>query len=98
MDTTALNNQPVQQQANDESEGFNLSKIIYVLTLYWPWFILSVVVCLIVAFVYLRFKTPVYEITGSVLIQDNDKKGTKQHHKRKEKSNGLFLCQELGNV
>ena len=78
MDTTALNNQPVQQQANEESEGFNLSKIIYVLTLYWPWFILSVVVCLIVAFVYLRFKTPVYEITGSVLIQDNDKKGNQQ--------------------
>ena len=79
MSAIATQNQTQQaNQQTEENEGFSISKLVYILSLYWPWFIVSVVVCLIAAFVYLRFKTPVYEIAGSVLIKDNDKKGSEQ--------------------
>ncbi len=41
----------------------------------WPWFLLSVTVCLASAFIYLRYTTPIYEISASVLVKD-DTKGT----------------------
>ena len=40
----------------------------------WPWFIASVIACLACAWLYLRYATPVYNITASIIIKD-DKKG-----------------------
>ena len=40
----------------------------------WPWFIASVIVCCITAFVFLRYQTPVYNVSSSVLIKEDDKK------------------------
>lgn len=40
----------------------------------WKWFALSVAVCLILGFVYLRYQAPVYEVNATILIKD-DKKG-----------------------
>ena len=42
--------------------------------IHWPWFIATVMVCLIGAWIYLRMATPVYNISATVLIKD-DKKG-----------------------
>lgn len=41
----------------------------------WPWFVASVIVCCITAFVFLRYQTPVYNVSSSVLIKEDDKKG-----------------------
>lgn len=40
----------------------------------WPWFVASVIVCLLCAWLYLRYATPVYNISATILIKD-DKKG-----------------------
>lgn len=42
---------------------------------HWRWFAASVLVCLIIAFIYLRYTTPVYNVTAGVLIQQKDSKG-----------------------
>lgn len=42
---------------------------------HWRWFAVSVLTCLIFAFVYLRYTTPVYNVTAGVLIQQKDSKG-----------------------
>lgn len=42
----------------------------------WRWFAASVLVCLIIAFIYLRYTAPVYNISASVLIQQKDSKGS----------------------
>lgn len=39
----------------------------------WYWFVISVAVCLLAAFVYVRVKRPVYEIRSSILINNDDK-------------------------
>ena len=41
---------------------------------YWPWFIIGVVLCLISAFIYLHFTTPVYNTTASIIIKDEEGK------------------------
>lgn len=42
---------------------------------HWRWFAASVLACLIIAFIYLRYTTPVYNVTAGVLIQQKDSKG-----------------------
>lgn len=42
---------------------------------HWRWFAASVLACLIIAFIYLRYTAPVYNVTAGVLIQQKDSKG-----------------------
>ncbi len=58
----------------EESSGFDLRKIWMAFVLHWYWFVLSVVVCMSVAFVYLRYTRPVYSTTMKVLIKDDEGK------------------------
>lgn len=42
---------------------------------HWRWFTISILICLCVAFIYLRYTTPVYNVSASVLIQQENQKG-----------------------
>lgn len=42
----------------------------------WRWFIVSVLTCLIIALAYIRYATPVYNVSASVLIQQGGQKGS----------------------
>lgn len=42
---------------------------------YWRWFVVSVVTCLIIAFIYIRYTAPVYNVAAGVLIQQQESKG-----------------------
>lgn len=55
-----------------EESSFNLYEIIFKYLVYWPWFVASVIICLVLAFVYLRYQAPVYNVTASVLIKEQD--------------------------
>lgn len=57
---------------NPEENSFNLYEIIFKYLVYWPWFVASVLVCLVLAFVYLRYQAPVYNVTASVLIKEDE--------------------------
>lgn len=39
---------------------------------YWPYFLVSVLICTGLAKLYLHYKTPVYQITASILIKNNE--------------------------
>ena len=55
-----------------KEEDFNLYRVIFKYLIYWPWFVASVLVCVVAAFIYLRYQTPVYNITSAVLIKEDD--------------------------
>lgn len=57
---------------NPEENSFNPYALIFKYLVYWPWFVASVLVCLVLAFVYLRYQAPVYNVTASVLIKEDD--------------------------
>lgn len=64
-----------EQNLNNEQqheESINLYAIFFKYLAYWPWFVASVIVCLILAFVYLRYQAPVYNVTSAVLIKEDD--------------------------
>ena len=62
----------VEQEANEEKIDFQ--EILFKYLFHWPWFVGTVVVFLLGAWLYLRMATPVYNISATVLIKD-DKKG-----------------------
>lgn len=65
-----IKNTPQLEQTSEEP--LNLYALFFKFFAYWPWFIVSVVGCLLLAFVYLRYQTPVYNISASVLIKEQD--------------------------
>ena len=63
-----------EQNVNNEQheESINLYALFFKYLVYWPWFVASVIVCLGLAFVYLRYQTPVYNVTSAVLVKEED--------------------------
>ena len=84
-----MSDHPINVQNPEEEEGINLYEIFFKYLIYWPWFVASVLVCLIGSYVYLRYQTPVYNISSSVLIKEQDKRGGGM-------SSPLGAIQELG--
>ena len=58
-----------------DEEQINIQQIIFRYLIHWPWFVISVVVCVILAWAYLYTATPVYNISATVLIKDDEKGG-----------------------
>lgn len=59
----------------EEKEGnTNWQAMLFKYVIRWPWFIASVVLCMVCAWLYLKTITPVYNISASIIIKD-DKKG-----------------------
>ena len=64
-----------QYQEEELSSFFDLKNLTLKLVLYWPWFVVSIIACIILALVYLRFQVPEYSINGSVIIKEDKTKG-----------------------
>lgn len=58
-----------------DEEQINIQQIIFRYLIHWPWFAVSVVICMIGAWVYLFTTTPIYNISATVLIKDDEKGG-----------------------
>ncbi len=61
-------------ETSQEQEGssFNFQDIYTALILNWKWFILSLIIFLGAAAIYLRYATPIYQATAKLLIKDED--------------------------
>ena len=57
-----------------KEENIDVKELLFKYLIHWPWFVGTVVACLVAAWVYLYTSTPVYNISATVLIKD-DKKG-----------------------
>ena len=57
-----------------DKETINYQELLFKCIIHWPWFVFSVLVCLIAAWTYLHFQTPVYQVAATIMIKD-DKKG-----------------------
>ena len=59
-------------QNNNSEEAFDTTGLLLAFLANWKWFALSVVVCLIAAFFYIAKQIPVYSVSSSIyLSQDN---------------------------
>ena len=60
--------------SEQDEEKVNYQELLFKYIIHWPWFVASVLACLVGAWVYLHFQTPVYQVSASIMIKD-DKKG-----------------------
>ena len=56
-------------------EEVNIQELLFRYLIHWPWFVASVLFCVICAFAYLKVATPIYNVSATVLIKDEDKGG-----------------------
>lgn len=77
MEETKLLEQENVQQQQEETSSIDFQLIYTTLILNWKWFLLSLIVCVGLGFIYLRYTAPIYESTAKVLIKDDEqsKKG-----------------------
>ncbi len=57
-----------------DEEKINYQELLFRYIIHWPWFLASILICLIGAWGYLYFQAPVYQVSASIMIKD-DKKG-----------------------
>lgn len=55
-----------------QKEELNLYEILFKYLAYWPWFIVSVIICLCGAYMHLRYSTPIYSASARILIKEQD--------------------------
>ena len=79
-------------QENEESSSINFAAIYTAIILYWKWFVLSIIICLGAAHIYLRYKTPVYQAVAKLLIKDDDQTN------RRAGTNSIQAATNLGII
>lgn len=73
---------------DEKEEKTDFQALFFKYVIHWPWFVASILTCAALTFVYLRYQTPVYEITSSILIKEDDNK--------KGAGNALAAMQDFG--
>ena len=60
---------------DDQKDDFDLKMVLEKYLIHWQWFVLGAFLCLIVAYVYLRYATPIYQASTTILVKDEKKGG-----------------------
>ena len=79
------NNNNNNNNPEGEDREINLYAVFFKYMVYWPWFVASVLACCIGMYVFLRYQTPVYNVTSSVLIKEDEKKQIQNFPKMQRK-------------
>ena len=79
-------------------EQINIQEILFRYLIHWPWFVASVIVCVALAWGYLRLTTPIYNISATVLIKDEKKGGGANMSSELEKMGLNGFVSSSGNI
>ncbi len=58
---------------NEQESSFDFRTIFTIFILNWQWFALSIFICLCGALIYLRYKSPIYQLSAKILIKDENR-------------------------
>ena len=72
----------------EKEEKTDFKAILFKYAIHWPWFVACTLLCMAGAWLYLRYTPPVYNISASVIIKDNDKNS--------KASSGMADLEDLG--
>lgn len=64
-----------ENRGEQPEEQVNIQEILFRYLIHWPWFVVSIIICIACAWGYLRLTTPIYNISATVLIKDEKKGG-----------------------
>ena len=63
------------QSDDNQNEDFDLRTVLEKYLIHWQWFVFGAFLCLAVAYVYLRYVTPQYQASTTILVKDEKKGG-----------------------
>ena len=65
------------ETTGEENEGSSLNflTIYQAVILNWPWFLLSIIVCIGISYTYLRYTTPIYQAYAKFLVKEESRGG-----------------------
>ena len=76
IDESKLNDEGLgSTDLQDEQSMFSFQNLYAMLVLNWQWFLTSLLLCLCVAGIYLRYATPTYQVSARMLIKDEGNRG-----------------------
>ena len=64
----------LEDESGSGNSGLNFQTIFAALVLNWQWFLLSLVICVCGALIYLRYAEPVYQVSARMLIKEQDRR------------------------
>ena len=59
--------------SNEEGNELDLKQVLEQYFYYWKWFIVSVIIALLIAVIYLRYSTSQYKVDAKILLEKEDK-------------------------
>jgi len=59
-----------------KEEEFDIKKLLHKFMIKWKWYVLSLVIFVILAILFIKLSTPMFAVHSQVLIEDNDEKGS----------------------
>ena len=65
-------NNNFENLSNLEEENFNFKKEFYYYMFFWPWFLLTLIVCFTVSYFYLRYTPNIYQSSAQIQITKSD--------------------------
>lgn len=92
--TEQQQNNPYVPEVEEEQSAFSIRTIYTLIILNWQWFVLSTIICLGSAYLYLRYTTPTHKVVTKILIKDNDDKSKM----RRASGSGLESMSNLGII
>ena len=81
-----------------QPEEVSIQELLFRYLIHWPWFVVSVLFCVICAFAYLKVATPVYNVSATVLIKDDKKGGSANMASELEKMGLGGMVNSTSNV
>ena len=63
----------------DDNE-LNIREILFKYVRHWYWFVITVAACLLGAYFYLRYATPVYTVTSEIMIKEDKGNRASSHN------------------
>ena len=80
----------------EEESMFSFQNIFTMLVLNWQWFLLSLFICLCGALIYLRYTTPVYQVSAKMLIKEENRYGRRSTDMLSNMQNFGFISNSAG--
>ena len=63
---------PEESLEQEGKSSFDFAQVYKTVILNWKWFVLSLIICLGIAAIYLRYTTPIYQANAKFLIKDDN--------------------------
>lgn len=83
-------------QDHEKSSFFSFSNLWTILVLNWQWFVLSLLICVLSGWLYLRYTMPTYQMSARILIKDDNSRHSSTAQVQSDSEDFGFLSNSEG--